>query len=331
MSDTFVRNLEEEITTVPTGDMHKFLIKDIPKECVVEIADRLENGIYQSFLEGEFGWEDNHFCAFIRHDWYRKYWDFPLGVPFHMDLMKRLAEFKSNKDKDIIDINFSDDGDWCHLTYTILIPDQCSVLKEAFDYSKNVLNWIDNIVQSAQEETSNLITKITSQYNEVSLLEFPELIKKVKETKDVNEKGKYLEELIAKLFGQIKGFEIIERVRTKTEEIDIVIINKSQEPFWEHESKLVLIECKNWKKRPAGKNEYISFRTKLENRRGRAKIGFFISGKGFAKTFGIEDIRNSDKDLLIIPIELKQIIEIIEKQKDFQKEIEGLYVKATTK
>lgn len=94
---------------------------------------------------------------------------------------------------------------------------------------------------------------------------------------------------------------------------------------------MILVECKNWTKKPAGKNEYVAFREKLENRRGRAKLGFFISGKGFAKTFGLEDLRNSKTDLLIVPVDLKHLIEMIEKQLNYADELQKLYVQATTK
>jgi hypothetical protein len=56
-----------------------------PKDSFIEIADLAENGIYYSLFEVEFGWDGCQFCAFVRHDWYRKYWDLPLGLAFHMD------------------------------------------------------------------------------------------------------------------------------------------------------------------------------------------------------------------------------------------------------
>lgn len=330
MSDATIDEFDNDIITIGTSDIGKTLIKDIPEDSLIEIAD-LENGIYHSKFEGEFGWNNGVFCAFVRHDWYRKYWNLPLGLPFHMDLMKRLAEFRASQNKDVTNVSFEDEGDWCHLSYEILIPKSASTIEDGLKYANEIVDWIDNTVQSAQEGASGLINEIVEKYNETSLLKLPELIEKVKTASDTDEKGKYLEELVARFFSEIKGLQIIERKRTKTEEIDVVIVNNSEESFWKAESNLILVECKNWTKTPAGKNEYVAFREKLENRRGRAKLGFFISGKGFAKTFGLEDLRNSKADLLIIPVELKQLIDIIEKKLNYTDELQKLYVQATTK
>jgi len=331
MSDATTYEYDGEVITIGTDDISKTSINDIPKGSVIEFSDIDDKGIYHSKFEGEFGWDKNQFFAFVRHDWYRKYWDLPLGLPFHMDLMKRLAEFRADQNKDISEIDFQDDGDWCHLNYNILIPPSAKSIEDALNYANAILDWIDNTVQAAQDGASVLINNIIEKYNETSLLKLPELIHKVKTTTDIDEKGKYLEELVARFFSEIKGFQIIERKRTKTEEIDIVIVNKSDQEIWKAESNLILVECKNWTKKPAGKNEYVAFREKLENRRGRAKLGFFISGRGFARTFGLEDLRNSKADLLIVPIDLKQLVDIIETQKDYSTELQKLYVQATTK
>lgn len=321
---------EEDRTTVGTNELKTIPIKNIPSDKFIEIADVAEDGVFHMKFEGEFGWNGELFCAFVRHDWYRKYWDFPLGLAFHMDLMRRLVEFRLSQNNDIANIQFEDDGDWCHLNYEIMIPNEAENLEDAFNYATAIEDWIERTVLITQEKISGVISDVIAKYNENSLLKFPELIDKVKTTKEIEDKGKYLEELIARFFSEIQGFKIIERKRTKTEEIDIVIINNSEQDFWKSESNLILVECKNWNK-PAGKNEYVAFREKLENRRGRAKLGFFVSVKGFAKTFSLEDMRNSKADLLIVPIDLKQVISIIETQNNFTEELQKLYVDATTK
>lgn len=330
MNNNVYIEFEEERTTVGTNELKNILINNIPPDNLIEIADVTDDGIFHMKFEGEFGWNGKLFCAFIRHDWYRKYWDLPLGLAFHMDLMRRLVEFRFSQDNDIANIQFEDDGDWCHLNYEIIIPNEIENLEEAFRYAMVIEDWIDRTVSITQENISGVVSNVIAKYNENSLLMYPELINKVKTTKEIEDKGKYLEELIVRFFSEVQGFKIIERKRTKTEEIDIVIINDSEQNFWKSESNLILVECKNWNK-PAGKNEYVAFREKLENRRGRAKLGFFVSAKGFAKTFELEDMRNSKTDLLIIPIDLKQIISIIDTQNNFTEELQKLYVEATTK
>ena len=325
--------IEEDVITISVKEIKGILIKDIASNTYIKVASILrdDNGaeLHVPFLKGEFGWSDDSFYAFVRHDWYRKYWDFPLGLSYHMDLMRRLVEFKQGQGYNIVNIEFEDDGDWCHLHYDIAIPDTIEHFEEAFSYAKEIEEWIDNTLLSTQTEFGKKVGEIRERYNSISMLEFPELIDKTLTAKNATDKGKYLEELIAKFFAQVNGFEVIERKRTKTEEIDLVIKNTSDHHLWRLESPLILVECKNWDS-PVGKNEYVVFREKLENRRGRATLGFFVSANGFTKTFYDEDLRNTKSNLLIIPIELKTIIEIIERQKDFTEELQRLYVAATT-
>lgn len=99
-------------------------------------------------------------------------------------------------------------------------------------------------------------------------------------------------------------------MKTKTEEIDIYIRNESKSEFWKKESIFFLGECKNWTEK-CGKNELAVFRSKIENRRDRVKLGFFISWNGFTETYTYEDLRGSKGDILIIPITGQQIKECI--------------------
>lgn len=311
------------------ADAAKIEIKDISENCELEISDQNDEGHYLVEFEGRFGFKDDKFCAFVQLDWYRKYWDNPMGLMYHMDLMKRLAEFRSLEFSDVSDIEFNDDGDWCHLYFTILLSTQTGKLIEAFDEAKNVMAWIDENLNAAQEKISIKITEIAGGYSKAKLLELPDLIENLKiataDKNKKNEKGQLLEELSVRFFEEINGFKIIERQRTKTEEIDLLILNKSQEGIWQSESTLILVECKNWTTKKAGKNEYVAFREKLINRRGRAKLGFFVSGLGYAKTFFDEDLRNSKEDILIIPIEVSEIIDVLTNGKSVADFLETKY------
>ena len=310
-------------------------IIDISKNCEIEISDQNEEGHYLIEFEGRFGFEEDILCAFVQLDWYRKFWDYPMGLMYHMDLMKRLAEFRYSEFKDIFNIEFTDDGDWCHLYFTIKLNSQKGKLIDAFNEAMIVMEWIDNKLHLAQEEIGLHVNSITEKYSKSRLFELPELIEKLKvataDKKLKNEKGQLLEELSVRFFSEIKDLKIIERQRTKTEEIDLVILNKSSEGIWQSESTLILAECKNWTTKKAGKNEYVAFREKLINRRGRAKLGFFISGLGYAKTFFDEDLRNSKDDILIVPIEVEEIIDVLSNGKSVQEFIEKKYINAGNK
>jgi hypothetical protein len=307
-------------------------ISNISKKCEISISDQNDKGYYLMEFEGHFGFKENNLCAFVQLDWYRKYWDNPMGLMYHMDLIKRLAEFRSSEFNDISNIEFTDEGDWCHLYFTIKLNSQKGKLINAFNESMVVMKWINSKLQTSQDEIGLHINSITEKYSSSRLFELPELIEKLKvATADKelkNEKGQLLEELSVRFFSEINDLKIIERQRTKTEEIDLLILNKSKEGIWQSESTLILVECKNWTTKKAGKNEYVAFREKLINRRGRAKLGFFISGLGYAKTFFDEDLRNSKDDILIVPLLVAEIVDVLSNGKSVQEFIEQKYIDA---
>lgn len=307
-------------------------IAEIARDCEIEISDVNSEGHFLIEFEGRFGFVDDKLSAFVQLDWYRKYWDYPMGLMYHMDLMKRLAEFRSTEFEDISDIEFNDDGDWCHLYFTIKLKTQDGKLIDAYQEALELMEWIDDKVNSAQEQIGNQINNISQTYSKARLLELPELLEKLKiataDKSKKNEKGQLLEELSVRFFSKINGLKVIERIRTKTEEIDLVILNEANDGILKSESPLILAECKNWTTKKAGKNEYVAFREKLINRRSRAKLGFFISGLGYAKTFFQEDLRNSKDDILIIAIEVDEIIEIMKDGKSVDEFIEKKYVEA---
>ncbi|MCI0699148.1 response regulator [candidate division KSB1 bacterium] len=131
--------------------------------------------------------------------------------------------------------------------------------------------------------------------------------------KDARKKGKALEDLLAALFASVEGFIQIDRnVNTATEEIDIVFRNESRNPSWQKESEIILVECKNWSSQRIGKNEFVLFKEKIENRYGRCKLGFLVCTTDFTEMIEREMLRSSKTDLLVVPIngdDLRQLVE----------------------
>lgn len=127
------------------------------------------------------------------------------------------------------------------------------------------------------------------------------------------EKGKALEDLLAALLASIDGFiEVGRNINTTTEEIDIVFRNESRDPAWKRESRIILVECKNWHSQRVGKNEFVLFKEKMENRAGRAELGFLVCTAEFAGTVEKEMLRSSKTSLLVVPINgegLRQLVE----------------------
>ncbi|WP_249595706.1 DNA (cytosine-5-)-methyltransferase [Peribacillus frigoritolerans] len=188
-----------------------------------------------------------------------------------------------------------------------------------------------------QRDTEVSLEQILIDENQVQIINSKEEVKNddnslkalvlnVENTNNNNEKGKALEILIKEFFEQVNGFKVTTNIKTKTEEIDIQIRNESNSEFWRKESILFIGECKNWNKK-AEKNELVIFKNKIENRRGRVGVGFFISWNGFTSTFNHEDLRNSKETILIIPINGNQIKEALD-SKDIEGFIKEWYTKA---
>ena len=124
-------------------------------------------------------------------------------------------------------------------------------------------------------------------------------------------KGYLLEHLCKAIFSLIPGFEINYRVHTRTEEIDLVIRNRSTDPFWEKLGAFFLIECKNTK-RLTSKNDLVIFSQKMSNRFGKCSVGFLVSATGFAQTVHKEHLRFNHQDAAIVligPDQLRRLID----------------------
>ena len=131
-------------------------------------------------------------------------------------------------------------------------------------------------------------------------------------TEDVNRKGKALETLVASLFSSVEGLVEVDRnINTETEEI-ITFSNESLHPRWQKESSLILVECKNWLSKRVGKNEFVLFKEKIENRSGRCRLGFLVCVEEFADTVTKEMLRSSKNDLLVVPIDGQQLKQVVE-------------------
>jgi len=135
----------------------------------------------------------------------------------------------------------------------------------------------------------------------------------VRTAKNAQNKGKALEELVSALFSSIDGFLCIDcDLNTETEEIDLIYRNCSREPVWKGERNIILVECKNWISQRVGKNEFVLFREKMQNRVGRCTLGFLVCVEKFASTITKEMLRGSKRKHLVVPIDgdkLRQLVE----------------------
>lgn len=134
-----------------------------------------------------------------------------------------------------------------------------------------------------------------------------ELIRQVEVTRTAADKGKALEILMVELFEQVPGFSLHKsNVRTETEEIDLVVLNGSPDPVFCKDGPLVLVECKNWSKKP-GRPEFSVLEGKIRNRHDRCTVAFLISWSGFSETTWREALRVSREKYVIVCLTGKEV------------------------
>lgn len=154
-----------------------------------------------------------------------------------------------------------------------------------------------------------------------------ELLLKVEEEQDKYKKGKVLEDLMVEFFSRVNGFKDIKsNIRTETEEIDIVIVNKSDNHVFRREEIMILAECKNWNKKVERCN-LDSLEKKISNRRGRCTLGFFISWNGVTSCFEKELLRGSRDNVVIVVLDKNKIKDAV-KSKNIEKFLEEALKKA---
>jgi hypothetical protein len=130
------------------------------------------------------------------------------------------------------------------------------------------------LIASRENKTINVST--------LDIIAVAEKLKvKVKEPLTAKEKGDILEDLADILFSGQQGFEVKKKVRGRTDELDLVVKNSINDPFWiSLHSPYILVECKNWKD-PVRVEHIWNLETKIKKRKGFCSLGVVIAPGGF--------------------------------------------------
>jgi DNA-binding NarL/FixJ family response regulator len=172
--------------------------------------------------------------------------------------------------------------------------------KEKFDsFKEKVGASIDKVIADFEKNKSS---------NQAAL---QALFSEAKNEKDAYQKGVKFEYFVTMLFSQM-GFNHLEsRTRDKSQnEVDIIIRNDVSDLFFSKFKPYILIECKNTSD-DVGKNDFILFKTKLENTKALSDLGFLVTSASLKRTTYLEAMRVSDKDYKIIFISNVEIAELI--------------------
>lgn len=294
---------DEEPVFLPPAVLKDLKIDDLPEDVPLEIGTQKDNMV-QVDWDGTIINAGGKLQAFARHLHTRKYWYESIGLENYLDLVRRAVEVRSSNRGDVSLGDWDDDGAYINLSYSIDIPE--TNLERAYDHVLRVSAEIEEAANDAITKVGLVISDIAQRVSGWGKTSLEQLVIAVDTGKSTDEKGRALEELMCKLFETIPGFKVAERVRTATEEIDILTLNDSADPRLRRESAILLAECKNWTSK-CGKDEVVIFREKIENRNRRCSLGFLISWNGFAKTVTKELLRGTREGILIVLLEGKQV------------------------
>lgn len=149
-------------------------------------------------------------------------------------------------------------------------------------------------------------------------------------SKDSTKKGKLLEEFLSRLISKDENFIVAERnMRTKSEELDIVIENTGKTQFYSQlRCPLILLECKNWSSK-IGSKEIRDFAQKVQNRpRHLCSTGVLVTTSNLTREAVNELLGYRGKDFIIATLERKDIEIILSKKLSFGDVLKSVIRKA---
>lgn len=127
------------------------------------------------------------------------------------------------------------------------------------------------------------------------------------------EKGQRLEALLAFFFSQVDDLKVVERnYRNASEEIDLVLqVDGFSSRVWQNPGvPFILVEAKN-RADKASQQVISTMITKLQTKRGTARIAFVVSLAGFTEDARLQELRFSTQELCIVMIDRQQLKDIL--------------------
>ena len=289
---------DESPVDLPASVLSKLTIDDLPDGGAIQIGT-LKDGVVHLDWSGTLGRDGNEIYGEADLTWTRKYWYSPLGLEQYLDLVRRAVETRHRVRGDVELTDYDDDGAYVALRFRINTVEKN--LGKAYDAIRKVADEVEEAAEQAADEVGQRIAEVAARLSGWGAETLDALVDAVEAARSADDKGRTLEELCSRLFASVPGFFVTGRVRTETEEIDISVLNDSVEPRLRREGALILAECKNWTGR-CGKNEFVVFHSKLENRSHRCTLGLLVSWNGFSETVTKEMLRGSREETLVVPM-----------------------------
>lgn len=297
----------EDPIVLPPAILSDIEAIDIPDGALVQVG-KLKDGIIHIDWNGTLRQDRGMIVGEADYTWTRKYWYSPVGLEQYLDIVRRAVEVRAATKGDVKLTHFEDDGAYIQMTFEVRSNE--TNLKKGFDRVREVCGQLEESAESASDEVGKRIVEVAARVSGWGSQTLDQLVEAVEKAASTDTKGRSLEELMSRLFESVGGFTVTDRVRTATEEIDLSVLNDSSEPRFRREGAILLAECKNWTSK-CGKNEFVIFKEKIENRSRRSTLGFLISWNGFKTTLTKELLRGSREETLVVPITGKDIREAV--------------------
>ncbi|HEY9905319.1 MAG TPA: hypothetical protein V6D43_23305 [Candidatus Sericytochromatia bacterium] len=294
---------EDESVFLPSSVLDKITVVDIPDEVMIEVGSPKDGMIHLDW-SGRLFKDQDQIKGEADYTWTRKYWYSSIGLEHYLDLVRRAVEVRNRVHGDVEITHYDDDGAYIQMTFVVSTGEKN--LGKAYHHVKSLCQELEEIAENAADEAGKRLSEIASRVSGWGSQNLDALVDAVEKASSNDERGRSLEELVSRLFETIPGFTVTDRIRTATEEIDIAVLNDSNDPRFRRESAILLAECKNWSNK-CGKNEFVLFKEKIENRSNRCSLGFLISWNGFKETVTKEMLRGSREHTLVVPITGKDV------------------------
>jgi len=290
---------DEEPVNIEIEDLSMLEAKDLPPGVELQPGKK---GADQNFWEitgvSLMRGEGTGVVARIAIEQTPKYWGAAVGINEYFELVRAAIEARARSKGDVQVDEIIKEENLIAIYFQIAVNQPR--LDRAFELAHRVLSEVLEPAEALVASIEDLYVGAAKRIQGWGMDSLDALVDRMREG-TANEKGLTLEELTSRLFSSVPGFVANGRVHTETEEIDIHILNASDDAIWRRESALLLAECKNWSG-SVGKDEFVLFQNKLRNRTGRVSCGFLVSWNGFAATVTAEMLRGTQGDLLIVPV-----------------------------
>ncbi len=182
-----------------------------------------------------------------------------------------------------------------YVSYTILLNalDSLSTVAMALQAVDGPLQAIARPVEDLADQVNRLIAKSELELTSGVHASQEDLLREISAAPTPQARGKALETLLAFALNRVPGLKVhTTNYRTETEEIDLIVLNASEQVPLSREGSLILVECKNWTDR-VPRSELSSLETKIRNRGGRCTVGYLVSWNGVTEDLQKERLRMS--------------------------------------